>query len=361
MRTRMRYLAMAVAAAILAASVGVVAAPSERGDEKAAKPVKPPALMKLTADGMRRWGGAPVVFVGKLERVQAGPVGRSMPPMRTYKLSFKVKMVLRGDVKAGADVTGGYTVRGDAPKFPRGKQCVVAMSLARKQLRVDSFLASTPAMVAEAKVACSVPLGWTLAKGKLLSPWAAMGKAAWPAEAGGDAALKCAKIGRPALLAGPAVKYSVAVVPPPKKIKWTNPDGDGEYEITVQNTSKKPIEVPALLTDGKNILWDESIVILCQGKTYTAPLSAGVKGPAKPVKLKPGEKVSGRINALMLTGPKWPRGGYRVEFTFCLGEKAAVQSFYYRSKHHDGVREAAVKARKAKLSAQPKKSGAGKE
>ena len=53
----------------------------------------------------------------------------------------------------------------------------------------------------------------------------------------------------------------------------------------------------------------------------------------------------------MLDGPEWPRGGYRIEFTFCLGEKANTQSFYYLSKHHDAVRDRAAKERRKKVEA----------
>ena len=58
------------------------------------------------------------------------------------------------------------------------------------------------------------------------------------------------------------------------------------------------------------------------------------------MELKAGESISGTVNALRLEGPEWPRGGYRIEFLLCLGEKASNQSFYYYSKHHDAVRAA---------------------
>ena len=52
------------------------------------------------------------------------------------------------------------------------------------------------------------------------------------------------------------------------------------------------------------------------------------------------ESVSTVVNALQLSGPEWPRGGYRIEFQFCLGEKSQTKSFYYMSSHHDKVRAA---------------------
>ena len=45
----------------------------------------------------------------------------------------------------------------------------------------------------------------------------------------------------------------------------------------------------------------------------------------------------------MLKGLEWPRGGYRIEFKFILGELAVTKSLYYMSRHHDKLREEAVK------------------
>jgi hypothetical protein len=118
-----------------------------------------------------------------------------------------------------------------------------------------------------------------------------------------------------------------------------NPDGDGEYRLTVTNTTDKPLAVPALLTDGKEILWDNSVVIRCQDKTYTLPGYRKNVSKLEPVMLKPGEHVSGVVNILSLDGPQWPQGGYRIGFQFCLGEKSVSHEFYYMTKHHGKLRE----------------------
>ena len=132
-------------------------------------------------------------------------------------------------------------------------------------------------------------------------------------------------------------------VPPKKQLKYGNPDGDGEFTLTVKNATKETVKVPGLLTDGKNILWDECLIIICNGKTYTHPDAKGVSGAVKPVTLKPGQSVSGRVHTFKLDGPKWPRGGYRLSFTFCLGEQSVSKSFYYLSRHHDPIRAALQK------------------
>jgi len=250
--------------------------------------------------------------------------------------------LLRGPIKKGDRLKCSHTVRQRAiPVFPKGKLCIVAAGRSRGSVVVSAVKEVTKNTLGKAKLACSIPIGWRVVKGELVSPWAALGAGAWQNGAAvpqGDKALGCAKSGRPALLCGDGAALSVSHVPPKKVIKWTNPNGDGEYKITVTNTTDKPIEVAALLTDGKKILWSECLVILCQGKTYTVPGAKGVSGDVKAVTLKAGQSVSTVVNALRLKGPKWPRGGYRIAFQFALGELSSVQSFYYLSRHHDKVR-----------------------
>src|SRR5262249_10871722 len=101
------------------------------------------------------------------------------------------------------------------------------------------------------------------------------------------------------------------------------------------------VTLPALLSDGTNLLWSESLVLLCQGKVYALPDAQGVQRAPKPVVLKPGEMAATVVNVLKLQGPEWPRGGYRIEFHVALGEKSVTQSFYYLSRHHDPLREKA--------------------
>lgn len=149
----------------------------------------------------------------------------------------------------------------------------------------------------------------------------------------------CDATGRPGLLAGRDVELTVEHVPPPKEIKWTNPDGDGQYKVTVTNPTEKELVVPALLRRGKEVLWKESLAIVCQDKAYVIPGATGSPTDCEAVKLKPGESISSVVNALQLQGPKWPRGGYRIAFQFCLGEKSVTKSFYYLSRHHDKVRQ----------------------
>jgi len=293
------------------------------------------------AEAPKKWNEAELVFTAKLDGVDAGPVGRSFPPMYSHQLHFTVEKVLRGPAESGEELILSHVARQhNRPTFPTGKVCLVAADKTRGTMRVEIVEEASAEKVAAVTLACSMPMGWKLDAGKPVSPWPARDEKAWSGTGKAEGQIFCSKTGRPALMAGSDVTFEVEKVPPKKDIKWTNPDGDGEYKITVTNATDKPITVPALLADGDKILWRESLAILCQDKAYPCPGSQGVSQKVQPTKLKPGQSVSTVVNALRLDGPEWPRGGYRIEFRFCLGEHSQTMSFYYLSKHHDKIREA---------------------
>lgn len=298
---------------------------------------------------LRPWNEAQIVLLGTLTRAQPGPVARSLPPIHTHRLSFDVEKVLRGDVAAAeGPIELHHSARqNEAPTFPLGDLCLVAASRSRGRLIASVVLSANEQNIKAVTAACQLPLGWSMQGTKPLSPWASLGDAAWNVAAGDASELKselvCKKSGRPALLVGDGIAFAVEKVPPKEVIKWTNPDGDGEYKITLTNTTDEPVAIPALLSAGDKILWDECVLILCQNKVYPIPAAAGVSGPVTATTLAAGESISHVVNALSLSGPEWPKGGYRIEFRICLGEKSQTMSFYYRSKHHDAIRDASQK------------------
>ena len=285
-----------------------------------------------------KWGEKQIVLTATITDIKQGPTARSFPPIYNHTLTLKVDQVLRGSLKSGTVLKANHSARQQAkPNFPEGK-VVVALSNVRGGNRIEGLELADAKKLATIQLACELPLGWRQLNGKTLSPWAKQKDRAWPKGAKAGAKHFCTTTGRPALLVNSNAIFHAAKVEPKKAIKWTNPDGDGEYKITVSNPTDQPLTVDALRREGKRVLWKESLVILCQGQAYTAPGSVGLLRPTQPVVLKPGETISTVINALELQGPNWPRGGYRIEFQFCLGQRSSKQSFYYMARHHDVIR-----------------------
>jgi len=296
------------------------------------------------------WNEAEYVFTAKLDSVQAGPVANSFPPIYNHTLTLTVDKSLRGPLKAAETVSGHHAARQtDVPTFPVEKMVIVAAKKSREGFSIQRIEEFDDAKLKKITAACLLPLGWTSVDDKVHSPWASLGKAAWAADTQLKGTLACSDTFRPALLCGPGLKLEAEVAPykpaDGAHPEWTNPDGNGEYKITVTNTTDKAITVPALLSRGEEILWNESLVILCQGKAYMCPGAKGVSGAITGTTIQPGKSVSTIVNTFALNGPDWPKGGYRIEFQFCLGELSQTKSFYYMSRHHDPIREA-VKAKK---------------
>jgi RNA polymerase sigma factor (sigma-70 family) len=334
-----------------------VPAPAPVDTNRKEPAVKGPALRQ---ESLERWGWAEVLFTARLVKAEAGPVTNSDPPVYSHKLHFQVEKVLRGSLKKGEQVTAFSSIRQpQAPVFPVGKDCLMAGKNSQGRLVVVAVEEAKAETLAQAERAYAVPVGWSVEEGRLVSPWAKLGKAAWAGDPPAKEGPACAATGRPALLVGGGVEFTAEPVPPKVALKFANPDGDGEYQVTVKNVTDRPVTIPALLSDGKAPLWDESLVILCQGKSYMVPGARGVGKAPRPTVLKPGESVSGVVNVLKLQGPEWPKGGYRIEFQFCLGEKSVTKSFYYTSKHHDPLRKQATKKPAQKNAVKPSKEWTG--
>ena len=331
--------------------VMVVAPMKGKGDPK---PVVPKAKAKAGAsptpaarkpaakDYFTTIQQAQFVFTADLKQAQAGPVARSLPPIYNHRLILVVREVLRGDLEPGVIFTLSHTARQQAkPVFPVGKFCLVTARQSRGTMVANLVLQADDKVITTARDALLLPIGWSKKDDKFVSPWLALRAKGWPKSAAPvKGAAICRVTGRPAFLAGAGVSMKVMTVPPVRQIKDTNPDGDGSYVITITNDTDKPVTVPALLSGDRGILWTESLVILCQDKARPIPGAEGLKTAPWSTVLKPKQAVSTVVNTFALRNIKWPRGGYRLEFQFCLGELSVIKSFYYMSRHHDAIRQA---------------------
>ena len=369
--------------------------------------VKSTSLMSTPT--ARPWGECPLVLACELTAVQQGPTARSMPPIHHSTLTFTVRELLRGDggFAVGSQLVVSHSARQlEPPAYPVvGAPCLLGavkhaargMVMRRMPgggggggggaepqaececLRLEE---RTDAAHADAVLGCSLPFGWSADGGAVRSPWADLGAAAWPPAEGSrvlaaaDAKI-CSVTGRPVLLCGgggggSSLQLSGAMVPPasaedatavsrggkPKGKwpggwhEWTNPDGDGEYRLTLTNTGEQgDVAVPALLSVGGEPCWGASLLVEHDRRCHpllppghapgaTTPPAALAGTAVQPTTLGPGESVSTVVNVLALEGPDWPRGGSRVDFNFWLGEVSCGPfSLYYMSSHHDVLRK----------------------
>lgn len=287
--------------------------------------------------------GCERVFVGKLTASKAGPVGLSDPPLHTFTLEFDPTDALRGE-KPDAKAVYRFSFRGNnPPKYDAGKAYIVG---AKGQEGGWLLAAIVPDSADERKVVTqvlSVPAGWRWSDGKPVSPWASLGAKAWPKDGPKLADVTCSKCGRPALLVGDGITLTVEQVPAKNPQKFKNDMyGDGTFKVTVKNTTQKDATVPAVLTDGKDVLWADSVLFLYQDKPLVLPTAGKVTKDSKPLALKAGEGVSGEVNSLLLDGVQWPRGGSRVYFDVAVGDRTANTFFYYFSAVHDQLRADAL-------------------
>ena len=311
-----------------------------------------PALAALpapgpTPDAVREFGFAEILLICEVLDAQAGPTAMSEPPIHNTRLKLQVLEALRGTAKAGEKLNANHAYRGpEPPEFTKREKVVVVGEIERRStdtlpMNVVKVLPADEKLLEQARSVAALPIGWFVEDGRIVSPWSRVDGYDWPQQTD-DGVSRGAVTGRPALLAGPVTFQVAPVIVPEKQIQWTNPDGDGEYRITVTNPTDQPLTVPALLRSGEMIRWDQSVTIVCQDKAYVLPGTTRPPADLAPVTLEPGASVSGVVNVLALRGPDWPRGGQRVQFTFCLGEHGSTQSFYYMSRHHDALRDRAL-------------------
>jgi hypothetical protein len=191
----------------------------------------------------------------------------------------------------------------------------------------------------------ALPIGWTIDNGEPISPWAVLGDKAWPKDAKKSEGPVCSKTGRPASRVPAEATYTVEQVLPPARQEFKNPYGNGEFKVSVGNPTEKELEIPALLTDGKKILWADSVLAFYGDQPKILP-GAGKATSLEPVRLKPGETVSGIVDVLPLDGISYP-GGARIYFDFVLGDRVANNFYYHLNNFHGPLREAALKKLKA--------------
>ena len=174
-----------------------------------------------------------------------------------------------------------------------------------------------------------MPMGWSVEDGEPVSPWTALDDWSWPGPETRVGDVRCSKTPRPALEAGPEVQLVVEQILPdqvtrieflPKELpeafragfERVNPYGDGKFRVVVANIGERSVTVPALLTDGTDISWTDSLIVLCElghpegdWRPSLLPGAGSVTSP-QGVTLKPSESVDTAIDVMELADIAWP-------------------------------------------------------
>ncbi len=305
-------------------------------------------LIRQVSKNKDSLNGYPILFLAKLKKDHPP---RGWGAAGTYRnIDLTIIYVFRGDALPGKTIqmsrpNPDHLKRTKTVLTPNTYFLVQADSLKNTsrfvKAKVQTLIPATVKNIQAAMVHSLLPIGWTLNNGQLTSPWTRGSTrplfSPWT----------CSITGFKPLLAGKAIKVSIQPVAPKKKLKYGNPDGDGLYQVTITNTSNKKQTVKALRLNPKGrIDWHHSLLAACQGKVQPFSTIRGITNKTYPtpyVILKPGQSVKCQAQILDLKSIKWPRGGYRIQIKFCLGQQAANASFYYLSKHHDPIRKAITK------------------
>lgn len=355
--------------------IGLLAALSALGQT-----AEPPDANRTTPPAVD-WSGQEIVLIGELRKLSGGVVGRSTPPSYSYKLEVKVEEILRGDLpnrapglpppppgdaadpvppdppvakpppEKGRILSLRHYVRQEKPPlFPEDlnrTRCYLALESQSSSYRLLGWELADGNETREkaVRLVCSLPFGWKTEGGDVVSPWAAS-KKRWPAEPDKpDEKFTCASTGRPSFEWNSKAELSVSKVPSVWQTNL-NRDGDGEMKVTVSNFTEEPLVIPALRRTDERILWEESLVVLINGRAFPAPGFRGASTPTKPVTLAPDEKISFVVNPLAIREAPWPATtNSRLSFLFCLGNQAAKEHFYYFKSHHDAIRSKLLSGR----------------
>lgn len=270
------------------------------------------------------------ILVAKVTKVRLGMATMSLPPQCRNALDLENIQMLRGEAPEKPQIV--YFYIGNEMGFKEGEtriffgrerdgMVVYNASLPEKDLQVvKQYLFMIP--------------GWVMENNQFISPWGRE-KIAWPKNwQGPKAEHYCALSGRPAYSLDSRLEFKVEQVMPEKIFEYQNPYGNGEFKITLKNPTKEKIAVPCLLKKGDTTLWKNSLILTTRaqdGHIFTLPIPEN----ATYVTLAPGEQIETIINTLELPSVRWPNGGNRVYFDFCLGNRKVNNFFYYFSSLHD--------------------------
>lgn len=155
-----------------------------------------------------------------------------------------------------------------------------------------NMMEATAEVRKQAEAAAKLPIGWTYDGKTLVSPWSAIkGRYA----EGTPEGLACAKSGRPAFLAPKGLTLTVDRSKDQKsngKFRRARRSPGVFYDITLTNTTQDPITVDALRSKNGKILWDESILFVCEWEVWLPIGYEGFTPDTEAAVIQPGQKLT---------------------------------------------------------------------
>lgn len=294
-----------------------------------------------------------IIFIGRMVRVNAGPMQMSIPPRRHYTMNFSDIKIFRGEnVTSASDLEKDEFRYIDASqagkKLEEDKTYAVGAHLTDGNgpdlLVVEVMEPANSEITQLCMEMASVPAGW---KRKTGGGWIyPMGRKVtdqiswWSKMDIKPGCLRCVDSGRPALLSNNKdIKLSVEQIIPDDAEERMAPYGDGKFKVTVSNNGNTDTVVPCLLVDSetKRVSWEDSLLIIDEETKHVfCPVGAGRKDKLEELKLKANKSVSAIIDCLTLEGKEhWTAGGIRVYLAFCVGEMCCYNFFYYYCAAHE--------------------------
>ncbi|MFN3198949.1 MAG: hypothetical protein ACE366_11130 [Bradymonadia bacterium] len=300
-------------------------AQAQRNPERVAGALEhsPPPVEYVTTQAMNQ---SDTVVVARIAKIVTHDVLESYPAQHVVALNIDVTQHIKGRHPGATEPVYLHTIfEAEIPRV--GDSVLLGINRNVQTLKLKEHNAPpvswsirgiaqpTKENVARATRASAEPVGWVLKDGSVKAPI----------------------VGRRSLRVGPHVQIDVEQVAPEQDVKWSNPFGDGKFKITVTNTSKEIVTVPALLEKGGEILWDESLLYVHLGQAHAMPNAKGMPADANPARIAPGYSVSTVVDMLPIDYEGWA-GGAREQFTFAIGDASVTSFFYYQRTYHDPMR-----------------------
>jgi len=312
-----------------------VLAPAPRVKLRARPILRPHNRQPENKFSVNKLTSQPLIFTATTTNIRQGPTARSFPPIYNFTITVKNINMIRGN-KVGKLIFHYQARQHKKPNIPNNTELIFAGHSDKNGGIIISIIAEKNKKNLEiAKTASILPIGWQKTeKNIILSPWSKKQKSYWPKNCKLTSKIKCAKSGRPALMTGNNIIIEVDQIIPEKIVKYTNEYGDGKFTIKVTNISDKPVTIPALLKSKNKILWKQSLVFIVHDKSYIMDDMKQLPSDIEAVTLKANQTISTEINTLELQNMRWPQGGRRIYYKFCLGEQSADNFFYYLTRWH---------------------------